>query len=336
MKKIYSRTINAGRCSATLLPGEFIFIVNGKKTRIFTVRKPVVRLNRMLFIVTLWAIAAAVTIFLVFPFEKDSLSEDDAEKNNLLQSKSTDFSSPVGTRELHIVFHTVKRGETLSAIAQKYGVSMDTICGTNNLRSYDLINEGITLKIPNKDGILYKMNSGGDIVSLSKKYKIPVNRILSENSIKNPDFVPVGSFIFIPDARPQNIVSGFMWPAATRIITCGYGWRRSPFSGGGKEFHQGLDIRSNYSWVRSSKYGKVTYTGWLGGYGKTIIIAHPGGWKTLYAHLSRIIVNRNQYVRQGQTIGRSGNTGRSTGPHLHFEVIKSGRHKNPYYYLKKL
>jgi murein DD-endopeptidase MepM/ murein hydrolase activator NlpD len=78
----------------------------------------------------------------------------------------------------------------------------------------------------------------------------------------------------------------------------------------------------------------VTYAGWLGGYGKTVVIAHPGGWKTLYGHLSRIIVREGQYVKQGQSIAKSGNTGRSTGPHLHFEIIKHGSHHNPFVYLK--
>ena len=95
-----------------------------------------------------------------------------------------------------------------------------------------------------------------------------------------------------------------------------------------------MDIRSNYQPVRSTKYGKVTYSGWFGGYGKAVIVAHPGGWKSLYGHLSKIFVKRGQYVKQGQYVGRSGNTGYSSGPHLHFELIYNGRHVNPYRYLK--
>jgi len=231
--------------------------------------------------------------------------------------------------------HRVARGEILSNIAKKYGVSIDTICGSNNLRSYDFIREGALLKIPNKDGILYKMRNGNKIVSIANKYKISLKKIIAENNIKNPDFIPVNQVIFIPDAKPQNIFSGFLWPTRNRFITCGYGWRRSPFNRKSREFHHGLDIRARYEWVKASKFGKVTYTGWLGGYGKAIIIAHPKGFKTLYAHLSRISVRRGQYVKQGQYIGKSGNTGRSTGPHLHFEIMKKGRHKNPYHYLKR-
>ncbi|MBN1497283.1 MAG: peptidoglycan DD-metalloendopeptidase family protein [Spirochaetes bacterium] len=265
----------------------------------------------------------------------DPILQDDIEKNKILQSSNTDYSNPDAKEKLVIVEHVVKPGENLSVIARDYGISIDTICGSNNLRSYDFIRAGTRLKIPNKDGILYRMRGGNNITGIAKKYRVSIEKIIAENDLKNPDFVQKDSVIFIPDAKPQNIIRGFMWPTRGRYITCGYGWRRNPFNRKYREFHQGLDIRARYEWIRASKYGKVTYTGWMGGYGNAVIIAHPGGWKTLYAHLSRIIVRRGQYVKQGQTIARSGNTGRSTGPHLHYEIIKSGRNKNPYTYLHK-
>ena len=212
---------------------------------------------------------------------------------------------------------------------------MDTICANSKLDSYDFIREGAILTIPNKDGILYTMKKGSNIIAIAKKYKVSLEKILSQNDLINFDFVREGVTVFIPDARPQNVFSGFLWPTISRRITCGYGWRRNPFNKRHREFHRGLDIKAKYERVRSIKYGKVTYTGWLGGYGNAIIVAHPAGWKSLYAHLSRIYVKRGQYVKQGQFIGRSGNTGRSTGAHLHIELIKRGRHKNPYAYLKR-
>jgi murein DD-endopeptidase MepM/ murein hydrolase activator NlpD len=250
-------------------------------------------------------------------------------------SDKTDYSQPEESKPLQIRYHRVKSGENLTIIAKKYGISIDTICGSNGLRSYDFIRSGVVLRIPSKDGILTEMEKGKRIVDLAKKYKISIDKIIDENDLSNPDFIANGSLVFIPDAKPQNIIKGFMWPTASRFITCGYGWRRNPFNRSLREFHHGLDIRARYEWIRSSKYGKVTYTGWMRGYGKAIIVAHPGGYKTLYAHLSRIIVRRGQYVKQGQMIGRSGNTGRSTGPHLHYEIIHHGRHKNPYYYLTR-
>jgi len=264
-----------------------------------------------------------------------NIEADEKLKNDLLLSDKTDFSVPSVNVPLKIKTHKVKKGESLNAIAKKYGVSMATICGSNNLKSYDYVDPGTVLRIPNKEGILYNMKEGNSVTGLAKKYRIPVEKILAENNFKNSDFVPMGELLFIPDAKPQNIFSGFLWPTGSRRVTSGFGWRRNPFNREYREFHKGMDISARYEWVRSTKYGKVTFTGWMGGYGNAVIIAHPGGWKSLYGHLSRIIVKEGQYVKQGQSIAKSGNTGRSTGPHLHFELIKQGGHINPKKYLKK-
>jgi murein DD-endopeptidase MepM/ murein hydrolase activator NlpD len=272
------------------------------------------------------------------PEEKISASNDDIEeiiedekiKNELLLSDQTDYSDQKNSEEkLTIQTHKVQRGENLSVIAKKYGISIDTICGSNNLRSYDFINEGAVLRIPNKDGILYNMKEGNNLINLAKKYKIPADKILAQNNFANPDFIKPGELVFIPDAKPQNIIQGFLWPVSSRRVTCAYGWRRNPFNRAHREFHKGIDIAARYSWVKAARFGRITFAGWMGGYGRAIIIAHPGGYKTLYAHLSRVSVRNGQYVKQGQVIAQSGNTGRSTGPHLHFEIIKNGSHKNP-------
>jgi murein DD-endopeptidase MepM/ murein hydrolase activator NlpD len=261
------------------------------------------------------------------------MEEDEILKNKLLYSDKTNYSEPAAKTPLNIRFHKVKSGESLCAIAKKYGISMATISGSNNLNTNDNIAPGTALMIPNREGILHKMKSGNNIAGLASKYKIPVEKILAENNLKNPDFVPENEVIFIPDAKPQNTVSGFLWPANIRKVTNGYGWRKNPFTGKNKEFHKGMDIGVRYGWVRSTKYGKVTFAGWMGGYGNAVIIAHPGGWKSLYGHLSKIIVSEGQYVNQGQNIAVSGNSGRSTGPHVHFELIKQGDHTNPKKYL---
>ena len=256
--------------------------------------------------------------------------EDEKIKNELLLSDKTDYSDQKNSDEkLNIQTHKVKRGENLSIIAKKYGISIDTICGSNNLRSYDFINEGAVLRIPNKDGILYNMKEGNNLINLAKKYKIPADKILAQNNFANPDFIKPGELVFIPDAKPQNIIQGFLWPVSSRRITSAYGWRRNPFNRAHREFHKGIDIAARYSWVKAARFGRITFAGWMGGYGNAIIIAHPGGYKTLYAHLSRVSVKNGQYVKQGQVIAQSGNTGRSTGPHLHFEIIKNGGHQNP-------
>jgi murein DD-endopeptidase MepM/ murein hydrolase activator NlpD len=249
--------------------------------------------------------------------------EDDQEKHRIIES--TENYTPPTEQPLEIFTHIVSKGETIWGISRLYGVSMDTIFGSNELTSYDLIKPGMVLKIPNKDGILYEVKKGDTVDEIAKRYKIDKEKIVKANGMKN---LYVGQVIFIPDAAPLNKLPGFMWPIRGRI-TSRFGYRRNPMNPRRMEFHEGIDIGVHYRYIRASRYGKVVYAGWLGGYGKTIIVAHLGGYKTLYAHLSSIFVRIGQYVKQGQMIGRTGNTGFSTGPHLHFEIIKRGKPINP-------
>jgi LysM repeat protein len=224
--------------------------------------------------------AGVIFFFSSYPNRENSanqMTKDELIKNNILKSETTDYSSPQKNRKLVINEYIVKKGETLQRIAKYFGVSVDTIVGTNNLKS-NTITEGMILKIPNKDGILLKISPGMNAVGVARLYKVSLEKIINENQMRNPDFISPGTVLFIPDAKPLNIFDGFLWPTSSRRITCGYGWRRNPFDPRFSEFHHGLDICASYEWVRSSKYGKVTYTGWLGGYGLTVIVAHPGGW----------------------------------------------------------
>lgn len=370
MKKIFARTFKIGKFTFSVFSNEIVIVyVGGTRVYIKTIRmtapgfglfrpgsshsagkrtgpgegrpsplkKPPVRKMQLAAALTL-AIAAVIFAFSLYPpddREGRILAGDELIKQNLLESKQTDYSSPDASKRLVINEHRVSSGESLQKIAKKYGVSVDTIRGTNNLATDSLLHPGMKLKIPNKDGILLRMQKGGELVSIARRYRVSLKKIIEENNFKNADFVAANTVLFIPDAKPLNTFSGFLWPAGRRFVTCGYGWRRSPFEPGRTEFHSGIDIRSNFQYVKASKYGKVTYTGWLGGYGKTVVIAHPGGYKTLYGHLSRIIVRSGQYVKQGQYIAASGNTGRSTGAHLHFEIMRNGKSINPYIYFRK-
>jgi murein DD-endopeptidase MepM/ murein hydrolase activator NlpD len=112
-------------------------------------------------------------------------------------------------------------------------------------------------------------------------------------------------------------------------ITSHMGWRKNPF-GRGYEFHSGIDIYAPHgSKVRATADGVVVFAGWYGDYGKTVIIRHPSGYLTLYAHLSKIDVKEGQRVKAGDVVGRVGSTGRSTGPHLHYEVIEDNKPIDP-------
>lgn len=112
-------------------------------------------------------------------------------------------------------------------------------------------------------------------------------------------------------------------------ISSQFGWRADPFTGATK-FHQGVDIAMAYGRdVKAAASGKVSFAGTQSGYGNTVVIDHADGRQTRYAHLSETLVKAGETVQEGSVVGKSGNSGRSTGPHLHFEVLVHGRPVDP-------
>ena len=124
-----------------------------------------------------------------------------------------------------------------------------------------------------------------------------------------------------------------LWPVEG-TLEGGFGGRRNPFGGGGYEFHSGQDIEAAWGApVVSGAAGKVSFVGWQNGYGQLVIVDHGGGLTTRYGHLSHIDVALDQAVSRGQLLGKVGSTGRSTGPHLHYEVRINDEAVNPLPYL---
>lgn len=118
-------------------------------------------------------------------------------------------------------------------------------------------------------------------------------------------------------------------------LTSGYGVRQNPFSEARYEIHPGVDIRAKKgAKVNAPANGTVVFAGWKGGYGNCVIIKHEHGFETLYAHLSRINAKKDQSVKVGEVIGLVGSTGRSTGPHLHYEISRRGKRLNAAVFLK--
>ena len=112
-------------------------------------------------------------------------------------------------------------------------------------------------------------------------------------------------------------------------VSSHYGWRRDPFTEEPR-FHKGVDLAAPRGTpVLSSAEGTVVFSGWQGGYGNTVVIRHPDGYETRYAHNAQNLVHEGEHVGQGDMIARVGSTGRSTGPHLHFEVTKGGKAVDP-------
>lgn len=228
--------------------------------------------------------------------------------------------------------HTVKQGETLWSIANKYDINIDTLIGANDISNMNRIKPGEKIQILPVKGILYNISPGENLTSIANKFNISKTKIINSNGIKNPGNVQNGQTLLLPGAVPEfsykdRLEQMFIAPVNARISSY-YGprWGR---------MHEGIDYAVNPgTGVKAAGAGRVIYSGWSSGYGYLVIIQHQKGLKTLYAHNSRLLVNNGEYVHRGEVISRSGNTGNSTGPHLHFEVQVNGRPANPLNYLR--
>jgi len=235
--------------------------------------------------------------------------------------------------KLRLIEYRVKRGDTLWSIARKFDIDPDSIISCNTFSNVHMIHEGDVIYIPNMRGIFINVQEGDTIFKYTSKYKVPTDLIMEVNELETNELTP-GMKIFLPGVRYNNIERAYVLGEAfdkpvRGWITSRFGYRRDPFSGK-HSFHTGIDIACRYgSPVYAAQDGVVLYAGYRIGYGRVIILQHRFGYKTVYAHLSGIRVSGGQRVRRAQIIGFSGNSGRSTGPHLHFEVWHKSRVIDP-------
>ena len=236
--------------------------------------------------------------------------------------------------------YRVQRGDSVSAIAQRHNVSIGAIIASNEIQNARRLQEGTILRIPNIDGIPYNVQRGDNLSKISASFNVPLEVILDINDIKS-DNISVGETLFIPGARMNDIDLRlslgelFMFPLGSRNITSYYGMRKDPKTGV-LQFHAGVDFRANIgTTVMASLDGVVSVVGenWL--YGKYIIMTHSNGYKTLYGHLNAFSVKQGDRIARGRKIGEVGNTGYSTGPHLHFGIYdRNNKLVNPLDLLK--
>ncbi len=230
--------------------------------------------------------------------------------------------------------HIVQEGETLWDISRKYGINVATLAGANHhVDNVHRIRPGQELKVLNMHGTVHVVQEGETISDLSQRYEVSVEKILQTNWGLDPDSIAAGDEVVIPGAQPLDFadrggsLDSFVWPVQGGYISSRYG----PRWGG---FHHGIDIAvSTGTPVVAAKCGRVVFSGWYGSYGNVVDIDHGSGVMTRYAHNQTLLVRRGQFVYQGQVIAYSGNTGRSTGPHLHFEIHHNDRTVNPIHYL---
>ncbi len=247
-----------------------------------------------------------------------------------------DISDTMNTGQ--ISKYTVRKGDTLESVAKMFGVSKNTIVWANSISGS--LKEGQALLILPVSGTIHTVVKGDTLKGIAKKYKADVGEIVAFNGIDQDAGLAVGDIIVIPDGEGTSTNAGST--KSTTKSTSGKGTTKylggsgpdlsgyyiRPLAGGIKT--QGLhgwnavDIGTPVgTTIMASAAGEVILSrssGWNGGYGRYIVISHPNGTQTVYGHLSKNYVSEGDHVSQGQAIGLSGNTGNSTGPHLHFEV----------------
>jgi murein DD-endopeptidase MepM/ murein hydrolase activator NlpD len=202
-------------------------------------------------------------------------------------------------------------------------------------------------------GLYHRVGTGETLYRIGKAYGIPYRDLARVNDIEPPYTIQKGSRLFIPGAdrqlpvttitpramaaaRPKSAASGkptgaassvrFVWPARGKVT--------SSFGRRGPSHHDGIDISApRGTEIRAARDGKVIFSDRLSGYGNVIIVEHGGGFASVYAHNDRNLVRTGSRIRAGQKIGTVGATGRTSGPHLHFEIRKDNVARDPLWYL---
>lgn len=246
-----------------------------------------------------------------------------------------------------ISVYVVREGDTLSQIADMFGVSVNTILAANDMKKGEKLVVGDTLFILPISGIEHTVAKGQTLKSIATLYKVDITDITLYNGIEDDAVLAIGDKLIIPGG--DMIDEGGDKPAsnlsateakdrnyyASNPIRSVAGYFVNPLPTGRKTqgLHgpgrRGIDIGAPTGtpiYAAASGTVLIAKTGWSGGYGNMAIIQHSNGTKTLYAHMSKLGTRTGAGVSQGEIIGYVGSTGRSTGPHLHFEVFNA---KNP-------
>lgn len=245
--------------------------------------------------------------------------------------------------------YVVQEGDTLGRIAESYGLSLSTILWSNGLSYTSTIQPGQELSILPVDGVLYSVKNGDTLSRIARNYSVDVETVMLQNKLESANRLAIGDKLLLPGGEPPSpitttrssvsittlftapsisapsmIVNGWVWPTDWYTITQYYGWR-----------HTGVDIDGDYTTSSyAARGGIVIYSGWRSGYGLTVEVDHGDGYVTRYAHHSKNYVAVGDVVSAGQVLAQTGTTGRSTGTHLHFEVIRNGKFQNPLDYAR--
>lgn len=285
----------------------------------------------------------------IFNTKASALDLSDPSAKQSVQVDEDVFGTQVSAKPRDkIITYTVEKGDTLGTIAQKFGISEDTIKWANNLTGAD-ISIGDELKILPVSGIAHKVESGDTVYTIAKKYNSNPQAIVDWpfNDFANPETfsLVVGQMLVVPDgvepSQQQNYVRPEVVVARGPIPVAQGGWY-FPVQGEISQYyswyHSGIDIAGPVGTpvyaAHSGTIERISVGTYDTGYGNNVWINDGDGIESHYAHLNSVNVSVGQQVIGGQTIiGTRGNTGRSTGPHTHFEVRVGGGLVNPMAYV---
>jgi len=259
------------------------------------------------------------------------------------------------------ITHIVKSGETLSLIAADYGLKTSTLMWENKIGENSVLKVGQKLVIPPVDGVTHEVKSGQTIEKIATLYNVDKESIIKQNGLEGKT-ISAGEDVFVPGGKqivkPAPVLATSQYRSTsiartqtpTRVALAGT--TVAPITGkplirptrgvvtqGYHSYHRAIDIADRSKppiWAAAAgTVVKASSGTWGGGYGNHVIIDHGNGMQTLYAHMDYLTVSVGQHVKQGEVIGRMGNTGRVygvTGIHLHFEVRVNGVKQVPSYY----
>lgn len=307
---------------------------------------------------TLLIITSVVPYGMTGAYSYDASSEDTYliadQEGYLIKSNPITIESDRETMTDRVV-HVVAPGETVSEIAEKYGLKGETLLWENNIYNPNSIKVGQKLVVPPVNGVTHKVLAGETLDKIATKYKIEKELIVQQNQLDD-ELVLKGQELFIPGGKAiespyygarayasrsgtaSRYVADYNLPGSDAVPSPGSILifpTRGKISQGWRWGHYAVDIADVSKppiWAAASGTVESVASGWSGGYGNHVVIDHGNGLKTLYAHLEYYTVQPGQEISQGQVIGKMGNTGRvygMTGIHLHFEVINNGVKQYP-------
>ncbi len=256
----------------------------------------------------------------------DGTTGDAGDDSSIDDATVDDRVGPI--RSERFLVHTVDDGESIADIATVLGVTISNLLASNRLFGGEQLQPNQVLYASDK-GIVHIIQLGQTLSDIARSYAVPLETLMDANDLTSSSTIFAGDRILIPGATTsfwnnavalsKGVSTQFIWPLAGELVS-EFGWRVHPVLGD-RHHHDGIDLDvPEGTAVHATAAGEVYFYGEQPGYGNVLIIEHANGFYTLYGHLSDSFVFAGQYVEMGQAVARSGNTGISSGPHLHFEL----------------